>query len=332
MSKPRSNSQTIRAMSARARQRGVSLIELMVAMVIGLVLIGGAIQVYLLSRQNYDVNETAVRLQENARYALSIIEPDVRMANSWGLLKGFIEVAPSGYPETNCGVDFASNARVSLDGSNNQYNFGCPARGGAVTTADTLIVRRAFTSPATATEGQLLVCSTRTQAQLVMNSAGCTPAPIGQVNNLSVNGYYIARDSNRLMNMPTLRRYAMSDLSDPEQLDDIEILQGVEDMQVQFGIDPTGTSGEAARYVNAGEVPEDAQVVSVRIWLLIRAETPEPGFTDEKPYEYGDRLQANGETGDLNDPTGATFAYRPVDHFRRLLVSRTILIRNALGT
>jgi type IV pilus assembly protein PilW len=299
----------------------------MVALVISLVLIGGAIQVYVYSRKNYDVNEGVVRLQENARYAISIIEPDVRMANSWGLLKGFIEVAP-GLPDTNCGADFARNAAVSLDGSNNEYTFGCAAPGGAVATADTLIVRRASIVPATATSGRLLVCSTRTQAQLVQDSAACTAAPTGQVNDMIVNGYYIGHDANYRLDLPTLRRYA---LAAPDRLDDVEILPGVEDMQVQFGVDPTGTTGVATRYVNPGEVPASAQVVSVRLWLLMRSETPEQGFTDRHVYEYGDRAQSNGTTGDLNDADGATLAYLPNDSFRRLLVSRTILIRNAVG-
>src|SRR4051812_25291869 len=69
-------------------QLGVSLIELMVAMVIGAILIFGATQVYVDSRQTYEVNETAARLQETARYAMGVIEPDVRMSNYWGLVKG----------------------------------------------------------------------------------------------------------------------------------------------------------------------------------------------------------------------------------------------------
>jgi hypothetical protein len=103
-------------------------------------------------------------------------------------------------------------------------------------------------------------------------------------------------------------------------------------MQIQFGVDPTGTTGVATRYVNPGELTPGSQVVSVRLWLLVRTDTPEQGFTDEKVYEYGDRNDdLNGRTADLNDPAAATRAYAPNDRFRRLLVSRTIQIRNAMG-
>jgi hypothetical protein len=103
-------------------------------------------------------------------------------------------------------------------------------------------------------------------------------------------------------------------------------------MQVQFGVDPSGTGGSAQRYVNPGAIPTGAQIVSVRIWLLVRAENPEVGFVDTRTYEYGDRSAGTGTTNNLNDVAAAGRAYVPADSFRRLLVSRTIQLRNALGT
>src|SRR5512134_4024499 len=69
----------------RPRQSGVSLIELMVAMIIGLFLMLGAVTVYNQSRTTYRASEGVARLQEVARLALDVIEADVRMANFWGL-------------------------------------------------------------------------------------------------------------------------------------------------------------------------------------------------------------------------------------------------------
>jgi type IV pilus assembly protein PilW len=316
---------------SRACQRGVSLIELMVALVISLVLIGGAIQVYSFSRQNYEVNESVVRLQETARYALSVLEPDIRMANSWGLSKGsvFVESAPD-LPESDCGADFARIVTATLDGTNNEYSFGCPADGaGAVGSADTLVVRRASVAPSSVTSGRLLVCSTRSSIQLVDDSSVCTAEPpFGQVNDLIVNAYYIGRDSNYLAGLPTLHRFGLVNSTD---FADVAVVPGVEDMQIQFGIDPSGNRGIATGYVNPGEVPVGAQIVSVRLWLLVRAETPEQGYKNEETYEYADRDHANGTTADLNGTGAATQAYKPDDGYRRMLVSRTILVRNAMG-
>jgi hypothetical protein len=193
-------------------------------------------------------------------------------------------------------------------------------------------VRRAAGTAAVATAGTLQICSTRIQAKLYSDGTACTAAPAGQVNNLIVNAYYIDRDSVQQAGIPALRRWSL--ITGPA-FDPQEIIPGVEDMQIQFGIDPSGNSGSAARYVNPGAIPTGTQVVSVRIWLLVRAEAREFGFVDDRVYEYGDRVSAahgGCNVTDLNAAGAATCAYAPADGFRRLLVSRTVQIRNALGT
>ncbi len=328
----------------REREHGVSLIELLVALAIGSVMIAGAVYVYMQSRNAYAVNETAARLQETARYALSVIEPDVRMSNYWGLVKGATvltdqatQTAASLGSPTACGNNYAHDLMTNLQGTNNTYSLGCAAYGaGAIASADTLTVRRASTAITVATSGALQICSTRLTGRLFSDGSACTAPPAGQVNNLIVDAYYIGRDSDQLAGMPTLRRKTLvgagtAGFAAPDFRDD-EIVPGVEDLQVQFGLDQTGTGGVATQYVNPGAVPINAQVVSVRIWLLVRAETREVGFVDGRTYEYGDRRLANGTTTDLNAAGAATRAYAPGDGFRRLLVSRTIQVRNALGT
>jgi hypothetical protein len=182
----------------------------------------------------------------------------------------------------------------------------------------------------------LRVCSSRTDGALVNDASGCTPAPTGQINDLVVNSYYVDRDSDELAGLPSLRRWSVLNvpITAAPQFRDNEIAPGIEDMQIQFGIDPTGNSGSATQYVNAvgPATLAAAQIVSVRIWLLVRAETPEVGFVDKRTYVYGDRLAANGTTTSLNSAGAAGKAYKPGDGFHRLLVSRTIMIRNALGT
>jgi type IV pilus assembly protein PilW len=199
--------------------------------------------------------------------------------------------------------------------------------------SDTLTVRRASAAPSVGTTGRLRICSTRTFASLVTNSAGCTGAPNGQVNDLVVDTFYVDRNSTHRVGLPSLRRRALGTNGlAPVFLDPDEIIPGVEDMQVQFGIDPSGTAGSAQRYVNPSAIPSGAQIVSVRIWLLVRAENPEVGFRDNRIYQYGDRATTTGTTANLNTAGSAGFAYAPADGFRRLLVSRTIQLRNALGT
>lgn len=66
------------------RQNGFSLVELMVAMVIGLILTAGVISVYLTSKKSYSVDTGLAQVQENGRFAMSFMEPLVRMGGYMG--------------------------------------------------------------------------------------------------------------------------------------------------------------------------------------------------------------------------------------------------------
>ena len=363
--------------TARGLERGLSLIELMVAMAIGAVLIFGATDVYINSRNSYGVNENVTRLQETARYAMSVIEPDVRMSNYWGLLKGAGAVtsqaaqtaAPGavapGAAINICGNNFAIDLGSNLQGDNNggaangiwlsatrqpgcntlfdlDTNTGALWTTTAVATADTLTVRRASViRNAALTANVLELCTTRISGRVQSDVTACSAWPAGMISNLIVDAYYIDRNSLQQAGLPALRRKTL-DSSGTLRFVDQEIISGVEDMQVQFGIDPFGNTGVATRYVNPDAVPATAQIVAVRVWLLVRSDTAEVGFTDSTVYQYGDRLQATGVTGDLNNVADAGKAYQPSvnpdatvlgpRHVRRLLISRTISLRNAMGT
>jgi len=62
------------------RQRGLSLIELMISMVLGLLVVGGAIGVFLSNQQTYRATESLARVQENARVAFELMAREVREA------------------------------------------------------------------------------------------------------------------------------------------------------------------------------------------------------------------------------------------------------------
>jgi len=70
--------------TAPRRQAGVSLIELMIAMLIGLVLILGLVQVFGASRQAYQLSQGIARNQENGRFAVDFLSRDLRMAGHTG--------------------------------------------------------------------------------------------------------------------------------------------------------------------------------------------------------------------------------------------------------
>ena len=62
------------------RQDGFSLVEIMVAMTLGLVLLGGTIAIYASSKDSYRLQENIAGMQENARFAIHALRRDVEMA------------------------------------------------------------------------------------------------------------------------------------------------------------------------------------------------------------------------------------------------------------
>lgn len=62
--------------------RGFSLVELMIAMVLGLVIIGGAVSMFLANKQTYRTTENLSRVGENVRMAFELMARDVREAGA----------------------------------------------------------------------------------------------------------------------------------------------------------------------------------------------------------------------------------------------------------
>jgi len=328
-------------LTARSAAAGLTLIELMVALAIGMFLMIGAITVFMQGRTTFRITENVSRLQENGRFILDTLEPDIRMASYWGLTNlgtsidgrtGASAISPSASLVT-CGNNWTLDLARPVAGTNNTYSWGCgvPAgTGTAMANADTLVVRHASEDPVLAgrSANSLYVQSNRAQrSQLFQGSAlpGSPNPTTSAPYRLIVNGYYVATNNTSSLStagntVPSLRRRALVD----NLIRDEEIMAGVEDFQVQFGIDTTDPDddgrGAIDRFVNtddailtsAGFIANNGQIIAVRIWVRLRAERIENGFTDTATYVYADR-----NVGPFND------------NFRRVVVSRTIYLRNA---
>lgn len=82
-------------MNSRARithLAGLSLVELLVAIALGGILLGGAISLFVNNRATYEITNDMARLQENARFALQLLGNDIRMGGHVGCVNDVTKV------------------------------------------------------------------------------------------------------------------------------------------------------------------------------------------------------------------------------------------------
>ena len=338
----------------KPNQSGITLVELMVALAIGSFLMIGAIQIYNQSRQAFVVNESIARVQETAQFAMDTIEADLRMASNWGRNSRGLAVEgrsiigdanPTNLtqPVNNCSADWVLNLALPIDGTNNTYDpaWGCPAKGGAQASSDVVTIRRASVAHVNPEAGRLQIQSTRIQGELFVdgnvpasfNSASAASASDdlsdpavailfdSETHNLIVTSYYVSPTSTLINGVPTLRRHRLVSTGGVPAIVDEEVAPGVENLQIQLGVD-VDADNTVDRYVNPGNdaiynpnaddyIP-GARIMTARIWMIVRSVSIEPGVQDNRNYAPGDV------------PLGVQN-----DSFRRMQVSKTILLRNA---
>jgi type IV pilus assembly protein PilW len=74
--------------NSKAQARGFTLIELMVAMLLGLIVIGGVCSVFLANLNSYDTNQALSEVQSGSRAAFELMARDIRDAGLIGCNNG----------------------------------------------------------------------------------------------------------------------------------------------------------------------------------------------------------------------------------------------------
>jgi type IV pilus assembly protein PilW len=106
------------------RQAGVSLVELMISLVLGLVLMGGVVQVITTSQSSYQELIEQSRMQETAKLAMDYIVRDLRNVGYWGCSGNAIPAANT--LNNTAGQFFRPND--TLDGWDNTNDDPVPER------------------------------------------------------------------------------------------------------------------------------------------------------------------------------------------------------------
>ncbi len=322
------------------RQRGFTLVEILIALVIGLILTGGIIQVFSSTRQSNRVQEAISRMQENGRMALEVIARDARMADFWG-----------------CSGDIANVTNHLDSGESGFINFGVGGVDGTDSGgsgADTLVLRggtgnglilQAPFGPATSSALNVTTGNGLDEGDVVMIS-DCETADIFQVSNddadttgsiahttggsitpgndnvfdpgcPGASAHCLSKVYDNTARVFTTNQVTYSIATGSEGLPALfrngqEFLDGIEDFQVLYGEDTDGNS-VADYYVAAGDVVDMTQVISIRFAIVTVSSTDR---LYEGPAQTYRVLGANRTSGDTRI---------------RQVYTSTVTLRNRIG-
>ena len=215
-------------------QSGLSLIELMVAIVIGLILLSGVFTIFMSNKQSYRVQENMGRVQENGRFAIDIMARTLRMTGWQG----------DGVDDWSNGSLSASNGGVPLTGTNNDTDNGNTILNGS----DTITVIYQGNTDGFVKDclGNTVPVGANVQNTFRVNTTaggvvGATAGTVGQLECVTTNGGTVTTSA---------------------------LIDGVEGFQIQYGVD-TDNDRAANSYVSGDNVTDSDEVISVRINLLL---------------------------------------------------------------
>lgn len=321
-------------------QRGLSVVELMVAIAVGLLLLSGVLQILINSTESYRIQNAMVRIQENGQFAMELIAKDLRNTDFWGCITSLDEVnnllntGGGGYDPVYHDFEQGISGTANASG------------GGAVLTGtDTITVRAVsnlgngltvqppygpqVSSPvnigpgSNVQVGEKLLVADCLQGDFFevtsINGAG----DVGHVAGVGSPGN-ITGDLSKVYTgeagvyQPYTKTYDIRNGSNglpslfvTDEDGTQELVEGVENLLILYGED-TDSDGTANRYVRANAVSDMDNVVSLRVNLVV--ESLEDNLVPA-PQSY----LLNGQT------------ITPGDQRLRRVYSSTIVLRNRSG-
>lgn len=259
-------------MNTSRRFAGVTLIELLVAMGIGLALC--LVMATLHARVIHLAGRAAAAAdaQDTLRIALATLEYELAHAGYWGLVPDAARITgrrgdavPLAVTVTgDCGAGWAIDLDQPLVAWSGGWPLACGPFAGTAPVGAGLVLRRVATRARTPDAGVLQVYGDPWGGRLV--AAGDPAAPGESVHDLVARAYYVSPRSTADPARPSLRRKTLQ--RGPRVFDE-EIVVGIARMDIALGVDTDAPASPGHGQPNRFVAPEAAtgEIVAVRIRL-----------------------------------------------------------------
>ena len=313
-------------MTLPIQQRGFSILELLIALGLGLMLTAGVVIVFVQNHRSAVQDEEIARVLENGRYLVRILSREMAMSGYWGK---FLDVGTTINDASvligqDCGdgvnpwtmelnaIQFLDNVTTVTTAA----TFECLPSANIVVGSDIVAIKRVSdfeTADASLQTNQIYMRTNAVAATMFLGgAAGTPPAMAGTVVNWSYRPqiYFLRNYSfNPADGIPSLCRGFLDNSSPPDMITEC-LIEGVENLQIEFGVDDDDDF-IADYYTGSPTAAELFDSVSCRIHVLLRSLKPIPSYINDKAYSMGSVNIAAANDG----------------YFRRVF-STTVLLRN----
>lgn len=323
-------------------QKGFSLLEVFIALAIGLVIFAGVLSVFVGMKTTTKETSSYGELQENGRFAISVLSEDLLRQNFWGDYTGSITLASinpdPGAPTGECIGGGINNGTFPLAAGHFRTLWGETATSATIMSgcrvdakvgSDVLQLKRVVSIPLVNGAGNPITNASVGNYYFVANmnngsffAAGAVPGITNaQVWEYQHHIYYVTEEAQGSNTVPVLMQGQLG-----STLSFSPIIDGIEMIRFEYGIDaqidPTVAGyGIVDAYVPAtGPVTgmtdalwdnANSRIISVKIYVLAR------GILEDNKYEND------------NTYTLAGLDYTFNDNYHRLLFSSTVTLYNA---
>jgi type IV pilus assembly protein PilW len=305
-----------------AYQTGLSLVELLVAIVLMGVVTLATVALYSVTNQSYRTVDAGQELNDNARYAFEIIGQSMRIAGYQEYMRNNEDQARLGgrtYPAScvsgapPCPVLGFNNSTMTA--ITNATSFGATNSGG-INLSDTLGVTFAGSSPPSdpsAADGAVIDCQGVAQ-----------PSPLVDSSDLAVSLFWVTT-SNAEPSLACISRGDLTAAGGAVRNSQV-VVRGVETFQVMYGID-TDNDSIPNRWASAQDVANWMTVRAVRVGFVLRGP---PGSSQGQNAVVADRVlyPLGKDFIGASTETGLSFT-PPNDGRLRRAYATTFMVRNA---
>ena len=305
---------------------GFTIIELLVSMGLGLSIIAGAVNVFIQSNRSAQQDEQISIMLDNGRFLSRLISRELAMAGYWGK---YLDVATiSEHASVAIGTDCGNGVdEWAMDLQGVQVlsdvtaltvaaNANCLPALRVVPGSDVLAIKRVAdseTADGDINSGQMYLRTNGAGAQMFLGGGAGTPPALGgtESNWAYIPTIFYLRDFSIAVgdNLPSLCRATLNTASPPNMVNEC-LVDGVEDFQVEFGVDSDGDF-IAEYYTGTPNAAEIRNSVAARIFVLARSVNTVPNYTNDKTYTLGTKVVAAANDG-----------------FYRRVFNTTVLLRN----